>query len=263
MSNALPRILPGATPQFYQGNTIGCLVVHGFMASPAEVGWLGQHLADEGYTVYVPRLPGHGIDPKDMPRMRWRDWYGHVLDSYHLLEQQCEQIVVIGHSMGGLLSILLASEYAVDALVIAAAPMTVSAPIMPYTRYLSWVMPFRDFLSEHHLTEAIITEQTTRNEPAIGRANYQRWSIRAIHELYQLIQMAPPRLPKITAPTLLLYAEGDETVPISDSEIAKQHLNAQNTTIHTLTRGAHIIFQDVGRDEAFGAVADFITRQLA
>ena len=118
------KLIKGAEPQFYRGNQIGCLVLHGFMASPNEVGWMGQHLAEEGYTVYVPRLTGHGINPEHMTRMRWQDWYGQVLDSYHILRQQCEQVYIIGHSMGALLALLLAADdrLTVDGVIVAAAP---------------------------------------------------------------------------------------------------------------------------------------------
>src|SRR5690606_32782666 len=117
------NLMYGAEPQFYRGNHIGCLVVHGFMASPAEVVWVGQHLAEQGYTVYVPRLTGHGIDPTHMQRMIWQDWYAQVLDAYHILRQQCDVVVAIGHSMGGLLSLLLASDHPLDALVVCATPI--------------------------------------------------------------------------------------------------------------------------------------------
>lgn len=258
----LPQTLQGATPQFYSGNEIGCLVIHGFMASPAEVGWLGQYLAEQGYTVSVPRLTGHGIDPTYMPRLRWQDWYAHVVDNYQVLKQQCEKVVVVGHSMGGLLSILLASKYDVDALVVAAAPMSIPTPLMPYTRYVSWVMPFRNFPSEKKLIDLICVEQEQRDEPVIGRVNYSRWSLRAVYELYRLIRLAPTRLPSITAPTLLLYAAGDTTVPISDRDLLQHKLQAEVVQIHTLKDGNHIIFQDSGREAAFSVVADFIAQQI-
>src|SRR4030095_16396304 len=97
------QIMPGAEPYFHRGGKVGCLCLHGFTASPAEVKWFAQHLAAEGYTVYAPRLAGHGTRPQDLARTRWTDWYASASDGYHLLRQQCEKVFVCGMSMGGLL----------------------------------------------------------------------------------------------------------------------------------------------------------------
>ena len=34
-----------------------------------------EHLAAEGFSVELPRLPGHGTTWQDMTVTRWEDWY--------------------------------------------------------------------------------------------------------------------------------------------------------------------------------------------
>ena len=53
------------------GGDVGCLVLHGFTATPSEVRWLAEHLAGQGHTVYAPRLAGHGTTPEALARTRW------------------------------------------------------------------------------------------------------------------------------------------------------------------------------------------------
>ena len=71
-------VVPGAEPFSADGGRIGVLLSHGFTGSPASMTPWGKHLADQGYTVRVPRLPGHGTTWKDMNRTRWEDWYAEL-----------------------------------------------------------------------------------------------------------------------------------------------------------------------------------------
>jgi carboxylesterase len=259
----IPTLIPGAAPQFYRGNGIGCLVVHGFMASPSEVGWLGEHLAEQGYTVYVPRLTGHGINHKHMMRMRWEDWYAQVLDGYYILKQQCEQVYAIGHSMGGMLSLLLATNELVDGVVPVATPFQFQERVMPYTRYLSGILPFTHQPSEGELNALIEAEQQRRGEPIYSRVHYPRWATRAVYEIYRLSMEMHPHLGKVTVPLLLLYSQNDTTAPLYNMDMLMNAVKSEIIEKHILKTGAHVIFQDVGRDEAFQVVADFIARRVA
>lgn len=259
----IPKLMLGAEPQFYRGNEIGCLVTHGFMASPAEVGWLGQYLAEQGYTVYVPRLTGHGIDPKHMRQARWQDWYGDVLNGYHLLRQHCKKVIAIGHSMGGLLSILLSINENVDALVVAAMPISLGEkdPKLAQARLLDLIMPYTYHPSEPELNAEIAAEQKRRGEPIIfGRVHYPKWSTRAAYEYYRLERTTKEHLSEVITPILLLYAQQDETGTIEDAETIAMTIRSSKIEMHILKDGAHIIFQDSGREEAFQVVADFVTR---
>lgn len=260
MKDSLPGLLPGAEPRFFRGGALGCLVVHGFMASPAEVGWLGDYLAQQGHTVYVPRVTGHGINPRHMRRMRWKDWYAQVLDGYYLLRQQCEKVVVIGHSMGGLLVGLLASAYPVDALVIAAAPVVPPGGLVPYSKLIDPVVPYTEHPSEPELNAVIEAEQRRRGEPIYSRVHYPRWSTRAVYEMHKLISLVPDHLAGIQAPLLLLYAAQDRTAPPEHAEKIAACVASGTIEQYVLKEGAHIIFQDVGREEAFRVVGDFVQR---
>ena len=258
----IPKLIQGAKPQFYPGNHIGCLVTHGFMASPNEVEWAGHHLAKQGYTVYIPRLTGHGINPAHMKRMRWQDWYAQVLDGYHILLQQCDTIIAVGHSMGGLLSLLLAADNPVDALAVCASPLTLSESRLAtrYARYLSGILPYTHHSSEPELNAGILAEQKKRGEKIIGRVHYQKWSTRAVHEFYMLEKAVQANLASVTAPLLLLYAEQDTTGSPEQAELIARAVRSKQLETHYLKEGAHIIFQDKGRDEAFAVLADFVSR---
>src|SRR5689334_12269526 len=96
------KLMPGAEPFYMPAGRVGCLCLHGLGASPQEMAWLGQHLAERGISVCAPRLYAHGVTPDHFQHMRWQDWYLSALDSYHMLRQNCDKVVICGFSMGGL-----------------------------------------------------------------------------------------------------------------------------------------------------------------
>ena len=73
-------IVPGAEPASFTGGPHGILVLHGFTGDPSSMRPLAESLAAAGYTVELPRLPGHGTAMEDMLPTRWADWSGAAED---------------------------------------------------------------------------------------------------------------------------------------------------------------------------------------
>ena len=71
-------LLPGAEPFAADGGSIGVLLSHGFTGSPQSLRPWAEHLAAAGYTVRLPRLPGHGTSWQEMNTTRWTDWYAEI-----------------------------------------------------------------------------------------------------------------------------------------------------------------------------------------
>jgi carboxylesterase len=260
MTPSIPQLMQGAESFYYRGGNIGCLCIHGFTASPAEVHWLGQHLHTQGHTVYGPRLPGHGIHHTALAHQQWQDWYSTVLDGYALLSTQCEQVVVLGLSMGGLLALLLASQQPVAGAVVMAAPLLFKGRSIQYARYLRWLVPYTDQTDRSSFADMIRQEQARRGEAVIGRVRYGIWSTQAVGQLYALSQVVNVHLPDIQVPLLLLYSEADQVVPLSSLEHITQQVPSQQVEVQRLTRSDHILPQDSERETVFALSSDFIHR---
>ena len=87
---------------------MGVLLCHGFTGSPQTLRPWAEYLAQQGLTVSLPRLPGHGTTWPDLGRTGWQDWYGEVDRAFGTLAGRCEQTFVFGLSMGGCLALRLA-----------------------------------------------------------------------------------------------------------------------------------------------------------
>src|SRR5215813_2499219 len=104
-----PLALP-AQPDKTGGRAVGVLLVHGFTGSPASLKPWARALADQGYAVEVPLLPGHGTRWQDLNQVAWTDWYAEAAAAFDRLRQTCEAVVVGALSMGGSVVLRLAEE---------------------------------------------------------------------------------------------------------------------------------------------------------
>jgi carboxylesterase len=101
-------VLAGAEPFSADGGRTGVLVLHGFTGSPQSMRPWAEHLAAAGFTVRLPLLPGHGTTWQDMARTSWADWYATAGATFDELRQSCDEVFVMGLSMGATLALRLA-----------------------------------------------------------------------------------------------------------------------------------------------------------
>ncbi len=131
-------------PFYWQAGPVGVLMLHGFTATPVEVRTAGERLYARGYSVNGPMLPGHGTRAADLNRMHWQDWVAGAEAEYLRLREHCEQVFLLGESMGALVALYLATMHPEAAGVLAYSPalrvrlsrlqrleMRLMAPILP------------------------------------------------------------------------------------------------------------------------------------
>jgi carboxylesterase len=257
------HLAPGAAPFYYPGNRIGCLVTHGFTGVPQEVRWLGQYLNQRGYTVHGPRLPGHGTTVEDMCNTRWREWYAAVLSGYAMLREHCDKVFVMGLSMGGSLSLLLACREPVDGVVAMSAPYEMQdwrlfiAPVLGlFIRAIPKERPHRDVFDER-----VRAEQHARGEEEIGHFSYSAYPISPALQLLQLLKEMRAGLPHITAPALLMHSRQDDTVPFANLQKIYDAVGSAGKHMLVLENSLHVITEDHERETVFAAAADFVAEQ--
>ncbi len=256
--------MQGAQPYLLHGGSTGVLVLHGLTATPAEPRWLGDHLHAAGFTVCGMRLAGHGTDHRALARIRWEDWAASAFDGYYLLSSLVDRVVIIGHSMGGVVAMALASDERIDlsALVVMAAPAAFESRTVKMARWLHYVMPYSNQADTSPLIAQIKAEQTRRGEPALGRVRYDIWASRGVAELNEMTDYAYEHLPNVTAPTLLVYSRKDETIPYENMAKIQARIGAETVETHSLETSGHILPQDSERETVFETVEGFLRRHV-
>ncbi len=95
------EVMAGSESYSHAGSSSGVLVLHGFTGNPASMRSIAENAAAAGYSVSLPRLPGHGTSVEDMMTTTWADWSKAAEAAYDELALTCSRIAVVGLSMGG------------------------------------------------------------------------------------------------------------------------------------------------------------------
>ena len=86
------------------------LFVHGFMGGPRQFDRLIAFARERGAFVAAPMLPGHGGDVSDFANASENDWQACVHGALEALRARYDGIVIVTHSMGGLLALREAAD---------------------------------------------------------------------------------------------------------------------------------------------------------
>lgn len=246
--------MPGAEPFAFPGNELGCLLIHGFTSTPAEMRPLGEYLAEKGLTVFGPRLFGHATELEDMYRARCEDWIVDVQAAYLMLKDQCQAVVTMGQSMGSVLALIAASHWEVAGVVGLAVPAELPAdPRLPFARLLSYFRP--SFTKNRNRSSGWVDKQA-----ASGHISYSAYPTRAVPELDKLIRYMLERLAYVQAPVLIIQSERDPYAPPSHAKRILETLPEHRTELQVLENSGHILTRDAQRDQVFLSVEQFLSR---
>lgn len=246
----MPQIIPGAEPFFFNGGRSGCLLIHGFTGTPHEMRSLGEHLVGEGHTVLGMRLAGHATRVEDMARMRWQDWLADVEDGVNLLRSNCERIILMGLSMGGILALTYAARQPVDGLVLMATPHHLPQDVrVPILKPLSLFIPY--------IKKG--PPQWADMQAYAGQLSYAKEPLRSMAEVRDLLAVMRAGLPQVNAPALLIYSRHDPTVPVAGghAEAILAALGSQQKDLQWIEGSGHVLTRDARREDVFRATAAF------
>lgn len=254
-------IKPGAEPFFFPGGRTGCLLVHGFTGTPYEMRWLGENLAAQGYSVLGVRLTGHATRLEDMPHTRWQDWLACVEDGYHLLRNITDQVVLVGLSLGGILSLIFASERFTPHCPVAGA-IVLSAPHhLPASPLLvSSLKPLSFFQAYREKNSAPWYDSEAEKK----QVSYTRDPTRSYAELRDALVEMREGLPLVKVPTLLIYSKQDCSVTPQEchAELIQAALGSPVKELVWVENSSHNIAQDAQRQKAFDLAVDFIEKEI-
>jgi carboxylesterase len=252
----MSQIIATTEPFLFPGSKTGCLLIHGFTGAPKEMRWMGEYLADRGYSVLGIRLAGHATHPDDMIRTRWNDWTASVEDGYHILQALADDIFLIGLSMGGVLALLMSTQLEAKGVVGISTPYRLTADWR--LNYIELISIFKPYLpkSKAQLGSGWV-DQAARKQ----HISYPQNPVRAIGELNKLISKMRAALPEVHAPVLLIHSKEDKYVLPENLElIYKELVNVQDKTKLYVTNSGHVVTRDAARLDAFQFIAEFIQR---
>lgn len=186
----------------------GILLIHGYMAAPEEMKVFAGYLFQNGFTVYAPRLKGHGTSPEDLAQTKYDQWIESVEEAFVALKHDCNKIVVGGFSTGAGLALELCSRVDDITAVFAIAPPMKLQDFGAY--FVGAVDYWNTMIKKIHLSA--IAKEFITNEPENPHINYSRNPIAGIHQLENLMESLEGKLDTIHTPALVIQSRKDPVV---------------------------------------------------
>lgn len=246
-------LLPGAEPWSADGDSVGILVLHGFTGSPKSVTPWAQEMAEEGWTIRVPRLPGHGTKWQDLNMTTWEDWYAEAERNYRELRERCTHVFVMGLSMGGSLTLRLAEQHGDEI-----TGIVLVNPAVHTERLDRFLLPF---LSKVVGSFPGITNDIAK--PGIDEGGYDKIPLRAAESLSHLWKLVKTDIGRVSQPLLLFRSAEDHVVEPSNAEFILAHVSSSDTHEEILPDSYHVATLDHDAEVIVRDSIAFVRRLIA
>ncbi|GEM_PF-56493 len=271
------NILPVETlNQVMSKNTkIGVLLIHGLTGAPTEMKPVTRHLKNLGYRVEVPLLAGHGAGHEELLETKWQDWFESVRKSLNILTAECDEVVIVGLSVGGLLGALLSCENSnVRGLVLLSFALGIPGPNIPKLRLLLPIIYKSPFLRRYlfwtelppyGLKDKRLQQNITRIVKASKKRETTKYGLfrTYVDTLYQhelLEQEVINKAKSVTCPTLIIHSLEDTMLSIENATKIYGLLGSKEKSIKFITGCDHVMTVDLRKDDVASWVASFISK---
>ena len=213
--------------------------------------YLGKRLHESGFSVFIPRLPGHGTNHVDFLNSNYDQWLRRVVDAYINLKRDFSEVSCCGLSMGGLLTLLLASIFNPKKIVLAAPALKASNNLIYLTPLIGlFLKKIKKPVSEKHQEEHL---RMLQNE----YWDYD-WPTKA-RDLLKLQRLAKARLPKIHSDCLTIVSKNDQTVPVEVLDIIESGIKSEKKERLILEKSPHVVVNDIEKERVAQEIIDWFS----
>ncbi|MFX1568057.1 MAG: alpha/beta hydrolase [Promethearchaeota archaeon] len=243
------NIMKGAGPFHFEGNDIGILMIHGGGGGTCvDLKPLGEDLHKKGgYTISIPLLPGFGTSPEELKNINIEDWKSALYEELAILKQKCNKIIVGGHSMGAILTLILAANNEFDGI------FTISALVGVKSFLFKLVPLFKIFVKYHHVTAEKFIKET--DGKWIG---YDRIPVNIGIKIKILLNEMKKLLPQVSCPSLLFQGRLDSDIKKNSMDYIFRTISAQKKKKIWLEHNEHPILESPDHSQIVSELFNFI-----
>lgn len=232
---------------------IGILLLHGFTGSPASMRPWAHFLNEKGFTVRVPRMPGHGTRWQDLNRVKWQEWPAKSQAELDALLAECEYVFVFGLSMGGGHTLYLTSmnNDRIAGIVL----------VNPMIHIPEFAIKFVDIIK--HLVAKRPSVGDDIKKPGVTEWGYDALPTKGVAQLHRFLKLTRSRLGHVTVPLLLFHSIEDHVLKVSNTEIILDEIGSADKTRVELANSYHVATLDYDAQTIFENSLLFMERVLS
>ncbi|MCJ8344419.1 alpha/beta fold hydrolase, partial [bacterium] len=236
-------------------NEVGIILTHGYLASPEQVRPLAEYLHSLGYTVFCPRLRGHGTTPEDLKDRTLDDWYHNIERGIGIIKNSCKQYVLMGYSLGAILSLLCAAkkEESVNGLVCinpAYIPKALDHHLIEPTHFINKI--FNKYYEKDLLNDKVNVDES-HDYPI-----YDHTFIKNLNQIKKAIRQTKNKLGSIKANTLILQSINDPLFQSSGAKKLHKSIKSDVNKLSLLESHEHDILYSNTRIQMYEQIKTYL-----
>lgn len=220
-------------------NDTACLLIHGVAGGRYQVKRLEEYLNNKGIHAESITVKGHEASRKELSDSKYYEWLADANQKYLNLAEQYRRVIVIGFSMGGLLTLNLAKRHKPTGFVLVNCPIY-CVDIPNVCRKVARDFKERDFKNIRRYFSA-------DNIP-----------LKTLGELKKLLEHTKRQLMEIDAPALVLQCKDDDVVVPKSAAYIFDHIASEQKKLKHYEMGGHHIFTENENAEIYADVEDFV-----
>ncbi len=211
----------------------GILVIHGFTSSTTESVPIAKIFEEQGYSVSAPLLPGHGTTSKELDQTKWWQWTQKAEKEYEWLKKHNDKIIIGGSSMGGVISLYLASKLKIDGVFTLGTPYDLSLKVKILVTLLNTV--------KRSLKKPA---KTIKYYEKTGLKSYYEYPPRAMKQLTILFKQMQKNLHKVSAPYSGHFGAKDDLMTPKDPLIIMSKIKSKKANTIWYKSSGHILITE-------------------
>lgn len=237
-----------------QGNA-ACLLVHGLGCGPIQMRELAEDLREWGFTARGILLPGHCGNTDGLALSTLHDWRKKVETEYLQLKKDYKEVVVIGFSLGALLTLQLALHHPIEKIILMGTPLFLIREYLPINTLIGVC---KIFLKKVKTWKKRCYMESEVHTGYLHQPINSHYPLQTLHEIKQIIKTIKPRLKDIKSPTLVIHSKKDLIAAPASAKYIMKHLGSANKRLMWLERSHHLMMYDDEKDKVFMAVKEFL-----
>ncbi len=230
---------------------IGVLLIHGFTSFRASLEILIPELDKKNIPWHYPILAGHNTKPEDLEDKTWEHWQKDVENGLNYLLPVCKQIIIIGLSMGALLSLELATKYPdkIKGLILLSPALKFRNPLTKYTTQITQRMKKIPGINLLRFSTIKLSET---------QPGYSWFPAKSFHQYWLRTQHFDSVLEKIIQPTTIFHSKKDRLADPAGAEYIYNKIKSKEKKIIWLEKSGHEILLDVESEEIVNKIIKII-----
>ncbi len=211
------------------------IFIHGILEGSMQFRSLAKIAYDEGYSTLVLLLPGHGKKGTDFANASMRKWIIYVNKKIKGMEKKYNNIILVGHSMGGLLAVEYVSHFKTNVTKLILIGFPIKIRINPKVL----IGAFKISIGRINRRERyVVAECRAMGVEATKFIECTGWIPRYI-ELIHLIYHCRKQLKKIYIPMVIIQSYNDEFI----CRKIDKYIKLPNMSVYNLKNSSHFCYE--------------------